>query len=94
MEDDRNAGGFSPGLCSQALALRRRSLGFEWHVVGTSSRRPEAQVSGIRGMTWPYAQRAGDENRTRTTSLEGWGSTIELHPRAAPAAANARVMMP
>ena len=26
---------------------------------------------------------AGDENRTRTTSLEGWGSTIELHPREA-----------
>src|SRR5215212_9623470 len=25
--------------------------------------------------------RAGDENRTRMTSLEGWGSAIELHPR-------------
>src|SRR5690554_6714591 len=25
---------------------------------------------------------AGDGNRTRTTSLEGWGSTIELHPHA------------
>jgi hypothetical protein len=24
---------------------------------------------------------AGDGDRTRTTSLEGWGSTIELHPR-------------
>src|SRR5690606_7985797 len=24
---------------------------------------------------------AGDGNRTRITSLEGWGSTIELHPR-------------
>src|SRR5690606_5255196 len=24
---------------------------------------------------------AGDGNRTRTTSLEGWGSTIELHPQ-------------
>ena len=23
---------------------------------------------------------AGDENRTHTTSLEGWDSTIELHP--------------
>ena len=23
---------------------------------------------------------AGEENRTLTTSLEGWGSTIELHP--------------
>jgi GNAT superfamily N-acetyltransferase len=26
--------------------------------------------------------RAGDGNRTRMTSLEGWHSTIELHPRA------------
>jgi hypothetical protein len=26
--------------------------------------------------------RAGDGNRTRMTSLEGWGSTIELHPLA------------
>ncbi len=24
---------------------------------------------------------AGDGNRTHATSLEGWGSTIELHPR-------------
>lgn len=27
--------------------------------------------------------RAGDGNRTRVTSLEDWGSTIELRPRAA-----------
>jgi hypothetical protein len=27
------------------------------------------------------AKRAGDGNRTRMTSLEGWGSTIELRPR-------------
>jgi hypothetical protein len=26
---------------------------------------------------------AGDENRTRMASLEGWGSAIELHPRSA-----------
>ena len=25
---------------------------------------------------------AGDGNRTHTASLEGWYSTIELHPRA------------
>ena len=24
---------------------------------------------------------AGDGNRTHATSLEGWGSAIELHPR-------------
>lgn len=30
----------------------------------------------------PCVHGAGDGNRTRTTSLEGWGSAIELHPRA------------
>src|SRR5699024_10642645 len=32
-----------------------------------------------RGST-PLPNGAGDETRTRTTSLEGWGSTIELRP--------------
>src|SRR5699024_5186646 len=32
----------------------------------------------------PWRAGAGDGNRTRTTSLEGWGSTIELHPHADP----------
>ena len=32
-------------------------------------------------LTRDYATGAGDENRTRMTSLEGWGSAIELHPR-------------
>ncbi len=27
-----------------------------------------------------YIKKAGEGNRTLTTSLEGWGSTIELHP--------------
>ena len=27
----------------------------------------------------PPSERAGDGNRTRVTSLEGWGSTVELH---------------
>ena len=29
----------------------------------------------------PCQARAGDGNRTHTTSLEGWSSTIELHPQ-------------
>ena len=39
---------------------------------------------------------AGDGNRTRIASLEGWGSTIELHPRGAglPAARPARNLIP
>ena len=32
-------------------------------------------------LTCTGTERAGDGNRTRMTSLEGWGSTIELRPR-------------
>jgi hypothetical protein len=36
--------------------------------------------SGLpRGM---FGSRAGDGSRTRVTSLEGWGSTVELRPRS------------
>ena len=46
----------------------------------------------IRSLSWPASiygtegrgfesQRAGDGDRTRMASLEGWSSTIELHPR-------------
>ena len=30
-----------------------------------------------------FFKRAGDGNRTHVSSLEGWCSTIELHPRSA-----------
>ena len=30
---------------------------------------------------WRKKNGAGDGNRTHVTSLEGWNSTIELHPR-------------
>ena len=33
---------------------------------------------GTRAIHLSYG--AGDGNRTRVISLEGWGSTIELHP--------------
>ena len=39
----------------------------------------------IMPLTWAGAVRAGEGNRTLMTSLEGWGSTIELRPRTAPA---------
>ena len=35
---------------------------------------------GNRAIRLTYG--AGDGNRTRVISLEGWGSTIELHPRS------------
>lgn len=31
---------------------------------------------------WPVIIKAGEGNRTLTTSLEGWSSTIELRPQA------------
>ena len=33
--------------------------------------------------TTPLSHKAGDGNRTHVSSLEGWCSTIELHPRIA-----------
>ena len=33
---------------------------------------------------WRISSGAGDGNRTHTTSLEGWGSAIELHPHFPP----------
>ena len=50
------------------------------HTYGTARGRAwtELHPSG-----WgPFVVGAGDENRTRVASLEDWGSTIELHPRA------------
>ena len=32
-------------------------------------------------LTWYFMTGAGDRDRTGMTSLEGWGSTIELRPR-------------
>ncbi len=48
--------------------------------------------SGLQKIRWPFLFSgdlgmwltkvgAGDGNRTHVTSLEGWSSTIELHPR-------------
>ena len=51
-------------------------------------KRASRRLSRIRWscpFTWAGTARAGEGNRTLMTSLEGWGSTIELRPRAAPA---------
>ena len=34
----------------------------------------------LRNNARRFSGGAGDGNRTHVTSLEGWGSTIELHP--------------
>ena len=39
------------------------------------------QQARILSLTWAATVRAGDGNRTRMTSLEGWSSTIELRPQ-------------
>lgn len=38
------------------------------------------KVRADKALTWGFSG-AGDGNRTRVMSLEGSGSTIELHPR-------------
>ena len=40
--------------------------------------------AGEKGSDLREEDGAGDGNRTRMTSLEGWGSAIELHPHAPP----------
>src|SRR5262245_43476003 len=46
-------------------------------------RRPNGKIPMAARLTWGVACGAGDGNRTRMTSLEGWSSAIELHPRLA-----------
>src|SRR6185369_5097663 len=57
------------------------------HVAGTQ---PETRLMMITNgtlmtpLTWAGTTGAGDGNRTRMTSLEGWSSTIELRPQQPP----------
>ena len=46
----------------------------------SNPRQPEPQSGALpTELRPPYG--AGDGNRTHATSLEGWSSTIELHPQ-------------
>ena len=52
-------------------------------MAGDTGFEPVSDGVKVRCLTaWriPKVFGAGEENRTLTTSLEGWGSTIELHP--------------
>ena len=52
--------------------------------VGFEPTRPCGQTVFKTASLWPLrypCTRAGDGNRTHVSSLEGWCSTIELHPR-------------
>jgi hypothetical protein len=46
-----------------------------------NDRKTATSNARIYPLTSQGTMRADDGNRTRMTSLEGWGSTIELHPR-------------
>jgi hypothetical protein len=60
-----------------------------WHIRGTDgmdgiSVAPMRQT--VRAVTLRRGSGAGEGNRTLMTSLEGWGSAIELRPRGGQAA--------
>ena len=67
--------------CRSLAPAALRSL---WHVFGTASH--QRQVLGVAATVQPHSELglrvgAGEGNRTLMTSLEGWGSAIELRPR-------------
>ena len=80
------------GWCSQGRGSRPRGPG-SWPAAragpppsspGAGCSTPGAPIQFVTGLrSSPHGERAGDGNRTRMTSLEGWSSTIELHPRGA-----------
>jgi len=62
----------------------RREIGRVWHVCGTNPAEDVSRDNGRVRKTCPdlgSSGGAGEGNRTLMTSLEGWGSTIELRPR-------------
>ncbi len=71
-----------PGA-SQRVSPRGRTPGTSSTLWRTRSRTLESTP------TWAGTMGAGDGNRTRMTSLEGWGSAIELRPRDLPGAVGA-----
>jgi uncharacterized protein YbjT (DUF2867 family) len=60
-------------LCRELMRTGHDVIVFSRDPADSQSDRISGGRSGSLG--------AGDGNRTRTASLEGWDSTIELHPR-------------
>src|SRR5215469_6586173 len=50
--------------------------------MGRQAAADDSQVRGIEGADLRFLVGAGEGNRTLMTSLEGWGSAIELRPRS------------
>jgi hypothetical protein len=75
-----------PGRPSPTPSERSWTRGIG-HVAGTTEiNGPKATKTPLAGVVLDLGLRggAGDGNRTRMTSLEGWSSAIELHPRGEP----------
>ena len=78
---------WTPFAAHRKLGLSEACSGSQnqWPTVMARARCAPLQVGGGHGensLDWGIRCGAGDENRTRMASLEGWGSAIELHPRS------------
>jgi hypothetical protein len=66
------------------LFVGPRARGAMWHVCGTTTLCEPIRLSllsGCQGCDQRIYVGAGEGNRTLMTSLEGWGSAIELRPQ-------------
>ena len=74
--------GFEPTV-SSATNWRFNQLSYIHHMARQKGLEPLTYcLEGSCSIQLSYQRiGAGDGNRTHTTSLEGWDSTIELHPR-------------
>ena len=71
--------------CSNQLSYTHHDARHRKNGVPGGIRTPDLRIrSPLLYPAEPQGQKngAGSGNRTRATSLEGWGSTIELHPPA------------
>ena len=72
---------------SRATIWRPNQLGHTHHNYVARQERLELPTYCLEGSCsiqlsyWRIFNGAGDGNRTHATSLEGWNSTIELHPQ-------------
>ena len=74
---------------SRATTWHSNQLSYTHHMARLKGLEPLALcLEGRCSIQLSYRRKfksgAGDGNRTHATSLEGWGSTIELHPHLFP----------